>query len=72
MDSRFYANAKADQQAGEVVLGQLANLRGAISGVSLDEESANLIRFQQAYQASARVIQTINDLLSTAVNLGRT
>jgi flagellar hook-associated protein 1 FlgK len=66
------ANAKADQQAGEVVLNQLTNLRGSISGVSLDEESANLIRFQQAYQASARVIQTINDLLSTAVNLGRT
>jgi flagellar hook-associated protein 1 FlgK len=66
------ANARADQAAGAVVLNQLTNLRGSISGVSLDEESANLIRFQQAYQASARVIQTINDLLSTAVNLGRT
>lgn len=65
------ANAKADLQAGEIVLTHLKNLRGAISGVSLDEESANLIRFQQAYQASARVIQTINDMLDVAVNLGR-
>ncbi len=65
------ANARADLQAGEIVLNQLKNLRGAISGVSLDEESANLIRFQQAYQASARVIQTINDMLDVAVNLGR-
>lgn len=65
------ANAKADQQAGEVVLSQLNDLRGAVSGVSLDEEAANLIRFQQAYEASARVIATINELLDTAVNLGR-
>ncbi|MGE5111463.1 MAG: flagellar hook-associated protein FlgK [Acidobacteriaceae bacterium] len=65
------ANAKADQQAGEGVLAQLNDLRGAISGVSLDEESANLIRFQQAYEASARVIQTINEMLEVAVNLGR-
>ncbi len=65
------ANAKADQQAGEVVLNQLNDLRGAVSGVSLDEEAANLIRFQQAYEASARVIATINELLDTAVNLGR-
>jgi flagellar hook-associated protein 1 FlgK len=65
------ANAKADQQAGEVVLNQLNDFRGSISGVSLDEESANLVRFQQAYQASARVIQTINDMLDVAVNLAR-
>jgi len=65
------ANAKADQQAGEVVLNQLNDLRGSVSGVSLDEEAANLIRFQQAYDASARVIATINELLETAVNLGK-
>jgi flagellar hook-associated protein 1 FlgK len=65
------ANAKADQQAGEVVLDQLNDLRGAVSGVSLDEEAANLIRFQQAYEASARVIETINEMLDTAVNLGK-
>ncbi len=64
------ANAKADQQAGEVVLNQLNDLRGSVSGVSLDEEAANLIRFQQAYQASARVISTINQLLDVAVHLG--
>ena len=65
------ADAKADRAAGEIVLNQLYDLRGSISGVSLDEESANLVRFQQAYQASARVIQAINEMLSTAVNLGR-
>lgn len=64
------ANAKIDSQAGEVVLQQLNDLRGSISGVSLDEEAANLIQFQRAYEASARVIQAVNEMLNTAVQLG--
>ena len=43
------SNAKIDSQAGEVVLQQLNDLRGSISGVSLDEEAANLIQFQRAW-----------------------
>jgi flagellar hook-associated protein 1 FlgK len=35
----------------------------------LDEEAANLIRFQQAYQASARLVQTANELFDTIVRL---
>lgn len=64
------ANAKIDSQSGEVVLQQLQDMRGSISGVSLDEEAANLIQFQRAYEACARVIQTVNDLLDTAVQIG--
>ena len=64
------SNTNIDSQAGEIVLQQLEALRGSISGVSLDEEAANLVRFQRAFEASARVIQTVNELLSTAVNLG--
>jgi flagellar hook-associated protein 1 FlgK len=64
------ANAKIDSQAGEVVLQQLNELRGSISGVSLDEEAANLIRFQRAFEASARIIQAVNEMLNTAVQLG--
>jgi flagellar hook-associated protein 1 FlgK len=41
----------------------------AISGVSLDEEAVKMITFQRAYQASARFIATINELLETLVNL---
>ena len=78
----FYANfvfrigndvsdATAQQEAGNLVLQQLQNQRGAISGVSLDEEAANLIRYQRAFEAAARVVSTINDLLDKAVNLGK-
>jgi flagellar hook-associated protein 1 FlgK len=42
--------------------------RNSVSGVSMDEEMANLIKYQQAYQASARVVQTIDSLLSTVIS----
>jgi flagellar hook-associated protein 1 FlgK len=40
----------------------------SVSGVNLDEEAANLIRFQQAYQASARVIATADTLFQSLLN----
>ena len=42
--------------------------RISISGVSLDEETTNLIIFQQSYQAAARIISTLDDMLSTMIN----
>ena len=39
-----------------------------MSGVSLDEEMTNLIQYQQAYQASARVMNAIDQTLSTLIN----
>ena len=45
------------QQALEVVNNQAIESRDAVSGVSLDSEAADLIRFQQAYQASAKAMQ---------------
>lgn len=43
--------------------------RDELSAVSLDEEFSNLIRYQKAYQASARVIKTANDMLEEIVTL---
>jgi flagellar hook-associated protein 1 FlgK len=42
----------------------------AESGVNLDEEATNLIRFQQAYQAAAKVMQTASTLFDTLLTLG--
>jgi flagellar hook-associated protein FlgK len=50
------------QQALEVVYEQAKETRDGISGVSLDEEASALVRFQQAYQANAKVMQTANTL----------
>ncbi len=48
------------------------NLKGqhlAISGVSLDEEAVKLISYQRAFQATAKYIATLNELLGVLVNL---
>ncbi|MBC7624017.1 MAG: flagellar hook-associated protein FlgK [Aeromicrobium sp.] len=45
--------------------------QSSVSGVNLDEEAAKLIRFQQAYQASAKVIATAQTLFQTVLDMGR-
>jgi len=52
----------------QALVEQLQNRRESISGVSLDEETAKLILYQRAYQAAARVISTIDEMLNTVVN----
>jgi len=42
--------------------------RASVSGVSLDEEMANMIRFQRGYQASARTMSTVDEMLDTLIN----
>ena len=65
------SNAQNEQSGNQLVLQQLQNQRGALSGVSLDQEAANLIQYQQAYDAMARVITIISDLTQSAVQLGK-
>ena len=50
------------------ILKEIDNLRTNVSGVSLDEEMINLVQFQHAYNASAKVISTIDSLLDVVVN----
>lgn len=65
------AHAKTELEASELIGQQLADQRGVVSGVSLDEEAADLIRFQRAYEAAARVLTILSDLTEVSVNLGR-
>jgi flagellar hook-associated protein 1 FlgK len=65
------ANAIADSNGSQLILRQLEDQRAAVSGVSLDEEASNIIRYQAAYQAAARVVTTVSTLLDLAVNLGK-
>jgi flagellar hook-associated protein FlgK len=55
------------KQALTVVHDQAVTARDQVSGVSLDEEAANLIRFQQAYQASAKVMQVAGTLFDAVL-----
>jgi flagellar hook-associated protein FlgK len=56
------------QEALQVVYNQAVDTKDDISGVNLDQEAADLIRFQQAYQASAQVIQTANRIFDSILS----
>jgi len=53
-----------------LVAEQLNSQRESVIGVSLDEEGVNLIKYQKAFEASSRIINMSNDLLSIIINLG--
>ncbi|MCA3003428.1 MAG: flagellar hook-associated protein FlgK [Rhodocyclaceae bacterium] len=53
------------------LLTQARSEQSSVSGVNLDEEAAKLIRYQQAYQASAKVIATAQTLFQTLIDMGR-
>ena len=63
------SQASAESTAVQATLTQLTNQQSATSGVSIDEESSNLIRFQQAYEAAAEVITTIRSLFNTTIDM---
>lgn len=65
--------ASANEQVGdqEAVAAMMAQQRAAVSGVSLDEEMTDLVKFQRAFAASAKLITTVDDLLEAVVNMKR-
>ena len=58
----------ADQK---VVQDMLQRQRDSISGVSVDEEMTDIVKYQKAFEASARMLSTLNELLGEVINLGR-
>jgi flagellar hook-associated protein 1 FlgK len=64
------ANATAESSATTASLSQLNDQRNSVSGVSVDEESTNLITYQQAYEAAARVVTTIQELFQVTMSMG--
>ncbi len=63
--------ANTSRDAQEALLHHVETKREAISGVNLDEEAANMLRFQQMYQASSRLITTANTMFETLLNAVR-
>ena len=54
--------AVISQDAMQAIYDQAIQAKGMVSGVNLDQEASDLIRFQQAYQASAQIIKTASEL----------
>ena len=61
--------SELQREALQVVYDQAYNTREESSGVNLDDEAANLIRFQQAYQAAAQVIQAAQKSFDTLLQI---
>jgi flagellar hook-associated protein 1 len=64
-------SARTETSSAELVLNQTRASRDQYSGVNLDEEAANLVRFEQAYQAMAQVIATARLLMDTILEATR-
>lgn len=60
---------KVDFEARSTLLEQTQLARSAASGVNLDEEAANLIKYQQAYQAAAKSLEIASKLFDTLLNI---
>lgn len=60
---------KVDTQ--QIMVDSLQNYREQLFGVNMDEELTNLIKYQQSFNAAARVITTVNELMGVVVQLGQ-
>jgi flagellar hook-associated protein 1 len=60
--------AQRAESVGQVLVDALADRRESVAGVSLDEEMTNLVRFQRGYQASARALSAMDELLDDLIN----
>lgn len=65
------ARAQSAGAAQQTLLNQAVAARDSVAGVNLDEEAANLLRFQQAYQAAAQAMQVAGTLFDTLLNAVR-
>ena len=61
--------SKVDRDQSEGILLQSRTVRSRISGVNIDEEAANLIKYQQAYAASAKVLQVASETMKTLLSI---
>jgi flagellar hook-associated protein 1 FlgK len=64
------SSANAESTATTASLLQLNDQLSSVSGVSIDEEAANLVTYQQAYQAAARVVSTIQEMFTVTMTMG--
>jgi len=64
------AQAQAEVTASTTSINQLNDQLGAISGVSINEETTNLLNYQNAFSAAARVVSTVDQLTQTLLSMG--
>jgi flagellar hook-associated protein 1 FlgK len=63
------STASTNRTYQETMVNHLTDYRESVSGVNLDEEMINLVKFQHAYEAAAKLISTVDEMLETVLNM---
>ena len=63
--------AQINRDAQQVLQDEAVKQRQNYSGVNLDEEAANMLRFQQAYQAAAQIVRVANEMFQALLDASR-
>ncbi|OUR92859.1 flagellar hook-associated protein FlgK [Halobacteriovorax marinus] len=63
--------ARLDSEQAEGLKAQAESIRERLVGVSIDEEAANMVRYQHAYEASAKIMQTADEMFKTVIGIKR-
>ena len=63
------ATWSSNQKANSAIVNSLTEQKNAVSGVNLDEEAANLLKFQQLYSASSKVLQVGNQMFDSILSI---
>ncbi len=66
------SNAQLAEDTSSSILQQLQSQQSSLSGVSIDEETANLLQFQRGFEAAAHVVTVIDSLMQTVLSMGVT
>ena len=64
----FTVVAEMNMLSQNAIMDDLRNLRDSISGVNIDEELAEIIKFQHGYNAAAKFVSVIDEMLDTVIN----
>ena len=64
------AALKAEATTQQATLAQLTTQRDSLSGVSLDDEAANLTQYEKSYEAAAKLLTVLDTLFAAAINIG--
>jgi len=63
--------ARLDSEQSSGLLAQATSIRERLTGVSIDEETSNMVRYQHAYEASAKIMQAADEMFKTVLELKR-
>jgi flagellar hook-associated protein 1 FlgK len=65
------SKSKVNSEQSKGILAQAKSIKERISGVSIDEEATNMVKYQQAYEASAKMIRTADEMFDSVIGMMR-